>query len=100
MTRSGAAYLRRVRRRVLRGAAQFLASVLVIWLVAATLLAGSGYFHCSMEDETRLSSCCAEQRDDLPMGGPELRSTPCCEPRVMQSCSGAAPRATPSFPPS
>jgi hypothetical protein len=84
MGRSGAASFGRVRRRALRGAAQLLASVLVVWLVAATLLAGSRYFHCSMEDETRLSSCCPEHRDDLPVGGPELRSTPCCEPRVMQ----------------
>jgi hypothetical protein len=79
-----AAYFRRVRRRALRGVAQFLTSALAAWLVLATLLAGSRYFHCTIEDESRLSSCCPEHHDDSAVDGGEFRSTSCCEPRVMQ----------------
>ena len=78
-----AARSREGRPRISRAASQFLVSALAVVLFAATLLAGSRYFHCSMDGETRLSSCCPEHQSETPIGGAELRSTSCCEPRLI-----------------
>ena len=70
--------------RAARLAYQFLASALAVLLVGVTLLSGTRYFHCSMENEARLSSCCPDHQHDDAVDSAELRSTSCCEPRVVQ----------------
>ena len=81
--------LRRERRWAARGLSGLLPAALAVCLVASTLMAGSRYFYCSMVDETRLSSCCPEHRSGGASQSAELRSSPCCEPRLL----GALPSA-------